>query len=280
MVEIGKYNTLRVVKELDFGLYLDGDKLGEILLPRRYVPMNVQIDDELEVFIYLDSEDRIIATTEMSYAQVGDFAFLRCTSTNRIGAFLDWGLAKDLLVPFREQKVKMSEERSYIVYVYLDMESQRIVATAKINKYLDNTIPEYELNQEVQLLVSQRGDLGFSVIINNEHSGLLYFNEIFQEVNVGDQMTGYIKNVREDDKIDVSLQPVGYVKLIDPLSQHILSILEQNEGFIPLSDKSSSLAIEDTFSCSKKSFKKAIGLLYKQRLILISEAGISKVSAG
>ncbi|MGL5015853.1 MAG: CvfB family protein [Bacteroidales bacterium] len=277
MVEIGKYNTLRVVKELDFGLYLDGGKMGEILLPRRYVPMNVQIDDLLEVFIYLDSEDRIIATTEMAYAQVGDFAFLRCTSTNRIGAFMDWGLAKDLLVPFREQKIKMSEERSYVVYVYLDLESQRIVASAKVEKYLDNTLPEYELNQQVELLIMQRSELGYKVIINNEHSGLLYFNEIFQEVNVGDRIPGYIKNVREDEKIDVSLQPVGYER-IDPLSQHILALLEENEGFIALSDKSPAIDIEYTFSCSKKAFKKAIGLLYKQRLIIISEKGISKIS--
>ncbi|MGL5317881.1 MAG: CvfB family protein [Bacteroidales bacterium] len=274
MVQIGNYNTLEVVKELDFGMYLDGGKLGEILLPVRYIPEGLLVGDKVEVFIYLDSEDRLIATTEKPYARVGEFAFLSVTSTNRFGAFMDWGLMKDLLVPFREQKIKMMEDRSYIVYVYLDQESQRIAASAKIEKYLDNVLPDYELNQEVDILVASRAEIGFKVIVNNLHSGMLYYNEIFTDVQVGDSLKAYVKNVREDLKIDLSLQPIGYEKRIDPLTADILKALDENEGFIPLSDKSPAEDIEDYFFCSKKSFKKAVGALYKKREIEIREDGI------
>lgn len=274
MVQIGNYNTLEVVKELDFGMYLDGGKLGEILLPVRYIPEGLSVGDKVEVFIYLDSEDRLIATTEKPYAQVGEFAFLRVKSTNRFGAFMDWGLMKDLLVPFREQKLKMMDERSYIVYVYLDQESQRIAASAKIEKYLDNVLPDYELNQEVDILVASRAEIGFKVIVNNLHSGMLYYNEIFTDVQVGDTFKAYVKNVRDDLKIDVSLQPIGYEQRIDPLTEDILKALEENEGFIPVSDKSPADLIEDYFACSKKSFKKAVGALYKKREIEIKEDGI------
>lgn len=274
MVQIGNYNTLEVVKELDFGMYLDGGKLGEILLPVRYIPEGLSVGDKVEVFIYLDSEDRLIATTEKPYARVGEFAFLRITSTNRFGAFMDWGLMKDLLVPFREQKLKMMDERSYIVYVYLDQESQRIAASAKIEKYLDNVLPDYELNQEVDILVASRAEIGFKVIVNNLHSGMLYYNEIFTDVQVGDTFKAYVKNVRDDLKIDVSLQPIGYEQRIDPLTEDILKALEENDGFIPVSDKSPADLIEDYFECSKKSFKKAVGALYKKREIEIKEDGI------
>ncbi|MGL4780193.1 MAG: CvfB family protein [Bacteroidales bacterium] len=277
MVQIGKFNTLEVLKELDFGMYLDGKELGEILLPVRYIPEGLQIGESVEVFIYKDSEDRLIATTEIPFAQVGEFAFLSVNSTNRIGAFMDWGLMKDLLVPFREQKTKMMEDRSYTVYVYLDQESQRIVASAKIEKFLDNVLPEYELNEEVSILVYQRTDLGFKVIVDNKFSGMIYFNEIFCDIRVGDTLPAYVKYVRDDQKIDVSLQPLGYEQRIDPLTETILEALDDNDGFLPLSDKSPVEKIEEYFSCSKKAFKKAIGALYKKRIIEIKENGIFRV---
>lgn len=273
MVQVGKYNTLRVVKSLDFGVYLDGGDKGEILLPARYVPEICSIGDEIEVFVYFDSEDRIIATTEKPYAQVGEFAWLQVKSTNRFGAFLDWGLMKDLLVPFREQKVDMQQDYCYVVYVYLDHESGRIAASAKLNKFLDNLPVDYEFNQEVDLLVVQETELGYKVIINNAHWGMIYHNEIFCPVEKGDRIKGYIKHIREDEKIDVALQPVGYEK-IDMLSSVILRSLRENDGYLPLSDKSSSEQIAEYFSCSKKNFKKAIGSLYKQRTIQILDNGI------
>lgn len=276
MVEIGKYNTLEVVKEVDFGVYLKGDNDEEILLPTRYVPDNCQPGDEIEVFIYLDSEDRIIATTEHPYAQVGEFAYLEVKSTNRFGAFLDWGLMKDILVPFREQKMDMKEGYSYIVYLYVDNESQRIAASAKLDKYLDNVPAEYEPNQEVDLLVVQRTDLGYKVIINNLHWGMIYHNEIFSDIEKGDKIKGYIKQVRDDEKIDVSLQPSGYEK-IDGLSQMILDTLKKNDDYLPISDKSPAETIYEYFACSKKNFKKAIGALYKKHLILILDNGIKAI---
>ena len=273
MVQIGKYNTLRVVKSLDFGVYLDGGEKGEILLPARYVPENCHIGDEITVFIYFDSEERIIATSERPYAQVGEFAWLRVKSTNRFGAFLDWGLMKDLLVPFREQKVDMQQDSFYIVYIYFDHESGRIAASAKLNKFLNNLPINYEFNQEVDLLVVQETEIGYKVIINNAHWGMIYHNEIYCQVEKGDRIKGYIKYIREDEKIDVALQPAGYEK-IDTLSSAILRYLRENDGYLPLSDKSSSEQIADYFSCSKKNFKKAIGLLYKQRTIQFLENGI------
>ncbi len=273
MVELGKYNRLKIVKELDFGLYLDGGDKGEILLPIRYVPQTYEIGEEIEVFIYFDSEDRIIATTETPLAQVGEVAWLNVKSVNRVGAFLDWGLMKDLLVPFREQKVTMKEGYNYLVYLYVDDESQRIVASAKIDKFLDNTLPAYEPNQEVDIIIGNETELGYKVVINNQHSGIIYHNEIFSFIQKGDKMKGYIKLVRPDEKIDVTLQPMGYDK-IDDLSKQILDALKENDNYIPLSDKSPADDIINYFSCSKKNFKKAIGTLYKQRLITILPSGI------
>ncbi len=268
MIELGKYNILRIVKILDFGAYLDGGNSGEILLPARYVPESCKENDEIEVFIYLDSEDRLIATTEHPYAQVGEFALLRVNAVNRYGAFLDWGLMKDVLVPFREQKVSMQQGRSYLVYLYIDNATKRIVASAKIEKFLDNTPPEYTQNEEVNLIIDRKTDLGYKVIINNLHSGIIYHNEIFCHLDKGLRLKGYIKNIRSDGKIDVSLQPLGYAK-IDPLAQNILSILTENGGSLPICDKSASEEIANYFSCSKKNFKKAIGALYKERRISI-----------
>ena len=273
MVNIGKYNTLRVLKEVDFGVYLDGEIEGEILMPIRYVPKECKVGDSVDVFLYLDSEDRPIATTETPHAQVGEFAMLRVKSVNKIGTFLDWGIMKDLLVPFREQKVKMIEGRSYLVYIYVDAESKRIVASAKLNKFLDKTLPEYVVGQEVDLVIESETDLGYKAIVNNLHWGILYENEVFEQLAKGLKCKGYIKKIRTDNKIDLSLHPLGYEK-VDPITQMILDELKKSGGFIAVSDKSEAEEVYRVFGISKKSFKQAIGALYKKRLISIAADGI------
>ena len=273
MVEIGKINTLRVVKEVDFGVYLDGDDLGEILLPKRYVPEGTEPDHFVDVFIYVDSEDRWIATTEIPKAEVGDFAMMKVVQTNPIGAFLDWGLMKDILVPFKEQKEEMQEGKSYLVHVYLDDETDRIVASSKIEKYLDNIPLNYEEGQEVNLVLGHQTDLGMNVIINGSHSGLIYQNEIFQPIHPGQKLKGYIKKIREDEKIDVSLQKSGYER-VTGIAGEILEKLRKAGGFIEANDKSSPESIKYMFGVSKKVFKKAIGALYRDHLIVIEDNGI------
>lgn len=270
MVEIGKYNTLTVVKIVDFGVYLDGEERGEILMPNEYVPDNCSPDDEVRVFIYFDSEDRIVATTEKPNVQVGEFAYMRVIDVTHVGAFLDWGLRKDLLVPFREQRDTMVADRSYLVYAYVDKSSDRIVASTKIDKYLDQVFPEYEPGQEVDLLIARKTDLGYSVIINNMHWGLIYDNEIFQSLKIGQKLKGYIKVVREDEKIDVTLQPSGYEK-IGGLAAVILEKIKDNGGALDISDKSAPEEIYNLFGCSKKNYKKALGTLFKQGLVDIGE---------
>lgn len=270
MVEIGRYNTLTVVKIVDFGVYLDGGEWGEILMPNEYVPADCCPDDEVKVFIYFDSEDRIVATTEVPNVMVGEFAFMKVVALSRVGAFLDWGLRKDLLVPFREQRDPMVEGRSYLVYAYVDKASDRIVASTKIDKYLDQVFPDYEFNDEVNVLIARKSDLGYSVIVDNKHWGLIYDNEIFQPVKIGQQLKGYIKVVREDDKIDVTLQPSGYEK-IEGLAGVILGRLKDYGGVLDISDKSEPEEIYRVFGCSKKNYKKAIGALLKKELIVIEE---------
>ena len=273
MVNIGKYNTLKIVKTVDFGVYLDGGDGLEILLPTRYVPKEVKIGDDLEVFIYHDNEGRLIATTAKPLAQVGEFQFMEVKSVNKTGTFLEWGLMKDLLVPFKEQKIRMKEGRWYLVYVHVDHITGRIVASAKIDKYLDNIIPEYTFNQEVDLLVADDTEIGYKVIINNTHWGLVYHNEIFQRLEKGDHIKGFIKEVREDEKIDVSLTPLGYQK-VEGIAKTILESLKVQGGYIAVHDKSEPDVIYSLFRCSKKAFKQAIGALYKQKLILIEPQGI------
>lgn len=273
MIEIGKYNTLKVVKDLSFGVYLDGGEAGELLLPARYVPRNIKPGDEVEVFIYHDNEGRLICTTDHPKALVGEFAWMQVKSVSDIGAFLEWGIMKDLLVPFREQKAPMAEGRWYLVYLYLDHLSQRITASARLNKFLDNVPPLYERNQEVDLIVAEVTDIGYKVIINNLHWGLLYKNEVFRPLAKGDKLKGYIKEVREDEKIDVSMYPLGYDK-VDDISRHVLEVLRRNGGYLPVHDKSDADEIYSLFGCSKKSFKKAIGALYREHVITLEEGGI------
>lgn len=272
-IELGKYNKLTVVKEVDFGVYLDGGEEGEILLPTRYVPEGLNVGDEIEVFIYLDIDERTIATTLHPYAQVGEFACLEVAWVNEFGAFLDWGLMKDLFVPFREQKMRMDKGRKYVVYVMIDSDSYRIMGTAKVDKYLSKEFPKYKSDQEVDMMVWQRTELGFKVIIDNKYAGLIYSNEVFQPLETGMKLKGYIKNIREDGKIDASIQKVG-VKGIEDFSATLLGYLKENGGHTNLHDKSDPEDIYDTFGVSKKIFKKGVGDLYKRHLIRISDDGI------
>ena len=276
MVQIGNYNELRIVKRLDFGMYLDGAELGEILLPTSQIPPNAEIDDVIEVFIYRDSEDRLIATSKEALAVVNEFAVLKVISVDKIGAWLDWGLEKNLLAPFREQKQDMETGKYYLVYVYLDSETQRIVASSKLAKYLDNVPPEYVVGQEVDLLISNKSDIGYVAIINNLHSGLLYANEVFQPLKRGQKIKGYIKKLREDEKIDLSLQKPGYEK-IGSQAEKILKRLKVHNGVLPYGDKSSPEAIYEFFQMSKKDFKKALGQLYKQKLVVLEPMKITLI---
>ena len=272
MIEIGKTNSLKIVKEVDFGIYLDGGDLGEILLPLRYLPETYEIDDMLDVFIYLDSEDRIIATTEEPYAEAGSFAFLKVVDLNQIGAFLDWGLTKDLFVPFREQKEKMIKGKSYVVFIYIDS-SNRIAASSNLDRFVDVDASCFEDNQEVNLLIYDQTDMGYKAIINNSHLGVLYTNEIFQKIDIGQKTKGFIKKIRDDGKIDLCLERPGPAKVND-LSREIFNLLKEQGGVLSVTDKSTPEEIYDLFGVSKKTFKKAVGSLYKKRMIAIEKDGI------
>ncbi len=272
MLKIGQYNTLKIVKILSFGAYLECDG-KEILLPTRYVPQDAKVDDEVEVFIYHDNEGRLIATTLHPNAIVGEFAFMRVKSINTTGAFLDWGLMKDLLVPYKEQKMQMREGRWYLVYVRLDPITNRIMASARIEKFIGNVPPAYEPNQEVDLLVVEDTEIGYKVIVNNLHWGMLYYDQVFQRLERGEKLKGYVKEVRDDDKIDINLAPLGYQK-VEGVSKIVLDALKTKGGVLPVHDKSDPDEIYSLFRCSKKAFKQAIGALYKRHLILIEKEGI------
>ena len=273
MVDVGKYNTLKVVKCLDFGVYLDGGDGLEILLPLRYVPKGTEPGDEIEVFIYHDNEGRLIATTAHPLAIVGEFQYMEVKDVNNAGAFLEWGIMKDLLVPFKEQKMPMREGRWYLVYVRLDHVTGRIMASARIERFLNNVPADYTYNQEVSLLVTDETNFGYKVIVNNQHWGLIYYNEVFQRLERGEHLKGYVKEVREDDKIDISLSPLGYQR-VEGIAATILNALKLQGGFIAVHDKSDPELIYSLFRCSKKAFKQAIGALYKQHLILLESKGI------
>lgn len=273
-LKLGQVNTLTVVKSVDFGMYLDGGEAGEILLPQRYVPQGCQPGDELDVFIYLDSEERLIATTQMPLAVVGDFAYLKVAWVNNYGAFLDWGLMKDLFVPFREQKIKMQKDRSYIVHLHIDEETYRIMASAKVERFLSEEFPPYQEGEEVEILVWQKTELGFKVIVDNQFAGLVYDSEVFQYIHTGDRLKAYVKQVREDGKLDISLQKHGKAAVTD-FSVVLLNYLKEHSGRTSLGDKSPADAIYAEFGVSKKVFKKAVGDLYKRRLIVINDDGLS-----
>lgn len=272
-IELGKFNRLKVVKSVDFGMYLDGGEEGEILLPDRYVPDGCGIGDELNVFLYLDNEERLVATTLTPLAQVGEFACLEVAWVNQYGAFLNWGLMKDLFVPFREQKMKMQVGKKYVVHVHLDDESYRIVASAKVDRYLSKEKAPYESGQEVDVLIWQKTDLGFKAIINNEYSGLIYESEVFRPLHTGMRLKAYVRQVREDGKIDLMIQKPGMGKVED-FSKILLDYIREQGGFTPMNDKSPADEIYALFGVSKKTFKKAVGDLYKKRLIVLEKDGM------
>ncbi len=276
MVEIGKYNSLKINKEVDFGLYLDGGEDGEILLPLRYKPEKYEIDEFIEVFIYFDSEDRIIATTLKPFAIVGEFAVLDVVEVNNFGAFLDWGLPKDLFVPFREQAQRLETGETCVVYILVDKDTKRLMASAKIERFLDNIPPVYEIGREVDLVIYDKTDIGYKAIINSLHTGILYHNEVFQPLTYGEKVKGYVRKIREDEKIDLILHKPGYGKVNMEL-EAILLKLKENDGFLPLTDKTSPEIIYEHFGISKKTFKQAIGALYKSKKISIQNNGIRLV---
>ncbi|MEE9369498.1 MAG: S1-like domain-containing RNA-binding protein [Pontiella sp.] len=272
MVEVGRVNTLEVSRNSDFGLLLEGGELGEILMPKRYVSKEWKTGDKIEVFVYLDSEDRLTATTDRPKAMVGEFALLRVKELTAIGAFLDWGMPKDLFVPFREQRMNMREGESYIVHIYLDRASGRIAASSKLDKYLESSIRYYKDGDEVELMIWQKTDLGYKAIINNERWGMVFHNEVFQAMQRGKTMKGYIKTMRPDGKIDLCLHKPGYEK-VTLLTDKILNYIKEQGGFMPITDKNPPEEIYGLFSVSKKTYKKAIGALYKQRMITIEKSG-------
>ncbi|NMH85891.1 CvfB family protein [Flavivirga algicola] len=273
MIHLGQTNTLEILRETDHGVYLIDEEDNEVLLPNRYVPETFKIWDKLEVFVYLDNEERPVATTDIPYVKRDDFALLRCNQVTDYGAFLDWGLVKELFCPFKEQAFKMKPGGWYLVYCYLDEKTNRLVASSKTNQFLDNrdlTVREFD---EVDLIVSHPSDIGMNVIVNKIHSGLIYKDAIFSDLSVGDKLKGIVKKIRPGNKLDITLGKIGY-RNIEPNAQHIMNELHDNSGYLNLTDKSSPETIKDTLQMSKKSFKKAIGTLYKQRQIEIKSDGI------
>lgn len=273
MVKIGNYNTLEIVKIVDFGVYLDGGNGVEILLPSRYINEVPHVGDVLDVFVYTDSEDRLIATTERPYLTVGEFGYLRVVQVNSVGAFLDWGLPKNLLVPFREQKLRMIQDKSYLVYVYLDDATKRIVASAKVDKFIGNKFPDYKRGAKVEILVYQQTEIGYKAIVDNLYAGMLYENELYRSVNPGERLEAYVKTVRDDGKIDLTLSGSAGDR-VQELADRIYKWMVSNGGEVSLCDKSSPEEIKKEMSCSKKDFKKAVGQLFKSRKIELLPNGM------
>lgn len=267
-MNIGKVNSLKVSRDTPHGLFLVDEEGEDVLLPGKYLRGDEKEGDYIDVFIYNDSEDRLVATTEVPKILLDQFAVLKVVDVNKFGVFLDWGLDKDLLVPFKEQNKKMALGQQYVVRMYLDDDTDRLVATAKIKKFLSNDQLKIKEKDKVNLTVFNKSELGFDVIINNEHLGLIYRNEVFTPIEIGDQLVGYVKHIREDGKIDVSLQP-DILTHLDNSSEVILNALKANDGILHISDKSSPEAIYEAFHMSKKSFKKAVGILYKRRMVTL-----------
>jgi len=274
MIEQGKFTSLSIVKRSSFGLFLGDDAGEEVLLPNKYCTDAMKPGMVIEVFIYRDSEDRKVATTLTPKILIHEFALLKVTAVAKVGAFLDWGLEKDLMVPFREQRQNMEVGRWYIVYLDLDTKTDRLFASNRLERYLSNEDLTVSVGSEVGLVVLQKTDLGYSVILNHKHKGLVFSNEIFQDLNIGDRLKGFVKKIREDNKIDVSLQAIGYMNFNDANSELIYNQLLEHKGFLPVSDKSSPEEIYSQFGISKKAFKKSIGALYKEKKIMIGPDGI------
>lgn len=274
MLNVGLYNTLRYSRDTRQGVYLQDEEGKEVLLPRSEVPEDFKEGDEIEVFLYTDSEDRLIATTLQPKAIRNEFAYLQVVEVSAVGAFLDWGLkGKDLLVPFSEQRQKMKKGEWQLVYVYLDELTNRLVASGKINRFFEKQMMDLKTGEEVTLLIGRQTDLGFNVVVNNRYKGLIYHNEIFQPIRPGFRLQGYVGQIREDGKLDISLRPPGFAK-VEPNAGKILELLRKGDGFLDLTDKSDPELIRSRLAMSKKTFKKAVGILYKKRLIRLQEEGI------
>ena len=273
MIHIGEYNSLTILRDTEPGLFLGDNEDNEVLLPNRYVPASFEIGDSIEVFVYLDNEERLVAVTDKPYIKRGDFAVLRCNAVTKMGAFLDWGMVKELFCPFKEQAFKMKKGGWYLVYCYLDEKTDRLVASSKTNRFLDNKELTVKQFDEVDLIVSHPSEIGMNVIVNKKHLGLIYNDNIFQDISVGDRLKGIVKKIRPGNKLDIALGQIGY-RNIEPNAELILKELEDNSGYLDLSDKSDPEDIKRILQMSKKSFKKAIGSLYKQKLIVIKEDGI------
>lgn len=273
MIEIGKYNTLTIDRDTQVGLFLTDGK-EDVLLPNKYVPKVFEIGEEITVFVYLDHEERPVATTLEPYILLNEFGLLRVNYTNQIGAFMDWGMEKDILVPFKEQARPMEKGKRYLVYLYMDEKTNRLVASSKTNQFLNNDNLTVEVDEEVDLIVSHITELGINVIINEQHKGLIYKDEVYDDaIRTGDRLRGYIKAIRPDNKIDVALQKQGF-EAVEPNAEKILDELRANRGFLRLNDASHPEDIKTVLKMSKKTFKKAIGVLYKQKQIEIKEDGI------
>lgn len=279
MAEFGRVNVLEIVGRNEFGLLLEAGEFGEVLLPKKFISRGMEIGEEVRAFLFRDSEDRPIATVETPLAQVGDFASLQVKAVERVGAFLDWGLSKDLLLPFSEQQTKVREGQRVLVRVYVDEDTDRIVATTKLNRFLDRERHYFEAGQEVGLTIAGRTDLGYNVIVEQSHWGLVFENEVNERLVRGQRMVGYVKEVREDQKLNICLKPEGYRRVTSSL-EDIFSELKAEGGFLPFNDNSSPDAIRDAFGMSKKTFKAAIGALYRERKIEIVPEGIRIVGSG
>lgn len=274
MIKIGQTNTLEVVRKAEFGLFLDASDYGSVLLPNKYVPQGTDLGSNVDVFLYFDSDNQLCATTETPIAQVGEWGLMKIEGVNSTGAFASWGIdKKDLLIPFSEQRARFRVGQDVLVFVYTDKASGRIVGTTKFNKWLDNTPANYTKNQQVDLIIAERSELGYKAIVNGEHWGMIFSSDVFGKLFIGKRLKGYIKFVREDGKIDLSLQKVGTAKM-DDLSSKVLDVLEKKGGFLPLNDKSTPEAIFAVFRTSKGTFKKTIGGLYKLGKITIDKEGI------
>lgn len=273
MIKLGEYNQLDIIRETNHGIYLGDGEGNEVLLPNKYIPESYKIWDTLEVFVYLDHEERPVATTLRPFVTLNNFAYLRCADTNTTGAFMDWGLEKQLFVPFREQARPMKKGSWYIIYLYLDEKTGRLAGSSKTRQFLSNENHTLKKFDKVQVLVTHISDKGANVIINNKHEGLIHIETIFEDIRSGDRMDAYIKKVRPDGKIDVIIQPEGY-KSIEPNAEYIYNELKAAGGFLPFHDKTDSEEIKNQLGISKKLFKKAIGTLFKDKQIVIKEDGI------
>jgi predicted RNA-binding protein (virulence factor B family) len=279
MVQVGQYNTLKVAKEVDFGMYLDGGEGEEILLPKRFVPAGLKVDDEIRVFIYHDNEGRVIATTQEPVATVGEIAMMEVADVNPAGAFVKWGIMKDVFIPISLQEQRMKSGDRRLIRLFIDDKTGRVTGTEKIDKYLSNyelTVKEHE---PVDLVVFQKTDIGYKMIINSKHMGLMHYNEVFKQYEIGDKLKGFIKHIRPDNKIDISHGIKGYTRVPEEETR-ILNLLVENEGYLPYNDKSGPEDIHAFFGMSKKTFKMTLGALYKKRKIEFTQTGTKLVEEG